>query len=45
MGMSVEEKKLKNETRLPQHIAQSLRNLFDGHFWGIFDPPTEEGHS
>ena len=39
MGISVEEKNFQNETRLPQHIAQLLRNLFEGHFGGIFDPP------
>ena len=42
MGMSVEEKNFKNETRLPQHIAQLLRNLFEGYFGGIFDPPQRE---
>ena len=35
-------KKFKNETRLPQHIVQSLRNLFKGYFGGIFDPPQRE---
>ena len=43
MGMSVEEKNFKNETRLPQHIAQLLRNLFGGYFGGIFDPLPYRG--
>ena len=39
MEISVEEKNFKNETRLPQHIAQLLRNIFEGR---IFDPPQRE---